>query len=688
MTNFFEITISPEIKELFLNDRSNFVEESLDNIFTNFSKTKIISLYPYSTSEKIVSKPVYIEWFIKKLIFDELEKNKSVFDIDYKKGEVTLLNENLLQKTEYSLLRRLIIQVFHSNGKLFVAIDSITKKYNRLSLAKLLEDYSFSQDDFIEQNRCLVFIEENNVRKWVKGSIVSFLSNTTVKVEVPSLFDGTIDAKTTRVLPAFNKKLLLDVLRKTNQNLDIDKETKAKSSLTTRKKYEEILKYFKLYVKPIFPLQIKNTYISIADAPISSEFFPCKTINQSDEPRIIVSRNGLKDIESKTILPALSQVSYPNDKIIIQKIVLFATKDKIESLKRTISYLNNGIKFQQYFFSMPLRFGIKFEIIEEFIADNLNDLFQKTDRYLLSTEDKHKDSFPIIYLPKFSEWYYKIKAKFAFNAKSSQVVSTPISDINSAWNIATNIFAKLGNKPWAISENPSIQNADIILGLATSSLKRQSRFSRKIGFVNVFDKKGSWLFVKSSSQDIDFNNRLKEFPKLIKDALDSYLASGNDPKTIDIHYSKKFSFWERKKIFETIKEICPNVLEVYFISFDDTHPLRIFNPSSSNLDVLRGKVFTLNQDDSQTEILLSVAISQRFQRIRIWKMPNENPIDIKAVAYRVLAMTKLNWRSAVKETSEPVTLRYAHEIAKLTNQFSFTEWEKVNNQLSNKPWFI
>jgi hypothetical protein len=688
MTNFFEVSISPQIKELFLNDRSNFTEESYNNISTNFSKTKIISLYSYPSSELIPTKLVYIEWLVKKLIFEKLEKNKSVFDIDYRSGEVTLLNENLLQKTEYSLLRRLVIQVFHANGKLFVAIDPITKKYNRLSLAKLLEEHNFKQEDFTEQNRCLVFVEKNNVRKWVRGNIVGFLSDDSVKVEVPYLFDGTIEANTTRVLPAFNKKILFEVLKDPRQKLNFDKENKAKSSFTSRQKYESILSYHEQYIKSIFPIQIGETRISISENPTSSDFFPSEAIEPKDEPKIVVSRKGFDSVEHQKILQALSKISYPANKVTTQNIVLFAPDNELDNLREIINQLNNGIKNQYGEISMPKRFGIRFKIVDEFIVNSPKDLLQKTDMYLQSAEENHTESFPIVYLPKMSNWYYKTKAKFAFYAKSSQIISTPKFDIYSAWNLATNIYAKLGNKPWAISDNPNMPNADIILGLATSWLKRQSRYSRKVGFVNVFDKNGSWLFVKSSSEDIDFDNRLKEFPRLMKDALNTYLASGENPKIIDIHYSKKFSIWERRKIFEAIKEICPSVSEVYFISFDDTHPLKFFDKNSPSLDVPRGKFFTLNQDDFQTEILLSVGDSQRFQRLRIWKIPNETPVNTKAVAYRVLAMTKLNWRSAVKETSEPVTLRYAHEIAKLTNQFSFTEWKSVNNQLSSKPWFI
>jgi hypothetical protein len=52
----------------------------------------------------------------------------------------------------------------------------------------------------------------------------------------------------------------------------------------------------------------------------------------------------------------------------------------------------------------------------------------------------------------------------------SQIRSKINFDIYTAWNIATNIYAKIGFTPWTISENNKFENADLILGFSYSSL--------------------------------------------------------------------------------------------------------------------------------------------------------------------------------------------------------------------------
>jgi hypothetical protein len=171
-----------------------------------------------------------------------------------------------------------------------------------------------------------------------------------------------------------------------------------------------------------------------------------------------------------------------------------------------------------------------------------------------------------------------------------------------------------------------------------------------------------------------------------------FTAGGTNPKIIDIHYTKRFSYQERQRTFEMIVETVPNIEEVNFISIDKTHPLRVFDETKASLNFERGSLLELNP----SEFLLSVvgegkpnALASRLLKVKVWREPlMTGKVDLMPIAYRILAMTKLNWRSAVRETTEPVTLKYAEEIARLTNQFSLTDWNTVNNQLSRIPWFI
>lgn len=370
---------------------------------------------------------------------------------------------------------------------------------------------------------------------------------------------------------------------------------------------------------------------------------------------------------------------------------MFGTHNTINVLERVISSLNDGVTQDNYSFSLPNKFGFKLAVADRFVVSKYEDYSEQIDRLVFSSEEKH-NALAILYLPLMSDLYYPLKAKLAHFGRVSQVVSTTSFDIYVAWNIGTNIAAKFGYIPWGISESPELPNADMVLGFAYSSLKSDGRIRRNIGHVNVFDRNGVWRFVQSSSDYLDFEKRLKVIPQMVKNAIVGFLASGGTPRMIDIHYSKRFSYQERLKTFEAIRAVAPSISEVNFVSIDKTHPLRVFDSLSSNLNLGRGSIIELGP----SEFLLSVAgedkpgaPASRLLKIKVWRAPiSSDRLDLKTIAYRVIAMTKLNWRSAVRETSEPVTLKYSEEIARLTNHFSITEWNTVNNQLSKIPWFI
>lgn len=63
--------------------------------------------------------------------------------------------------------------------------------------------------------------------------------------------------------------------------------------------------------------------------------------------------------------------------------------------------------------------------------------------------------------------------------------------------------------------------------------------------------------------------------------------------------------------------------------------------------------------------------------------------DLKSIATQILYLTKLNWVSTDSLCGEPITIKYARNIAYLTAAFlrqnkSF----KLHQTLENTPWFI
>ncbi len=67
----------------------------------------------------------------------------------------------------------------------------------------------------------------------------------------------------------------------------------------------------------------------------------------------------------------------------------------------------------------------------------------------------------------------------------------------------------------------------------------------------------------------------------------------------------------------------------------------------------------------------------------------KGPIDLKALAVQVLALTKLNWSSTDSLCGEPITTKYAGDIAYLTAAFLCQkEGFTLHPVLEPTPWFI
>lgn len=692
-TNFFEILISPQIDELFLTDRSNVSKlEFTDNIVANYDKTSLISLLPInSNSKKKEPKPLFIEWLLKKALFEALDKTDFSFDPDYRDGEISILKERISYGDEYSILRRISLRVFSAHDKFLVAVQPFTKTYNRLSLVKLLSVWKMNSSYFLKNNNCLVLIEKDDKRIWARGRLRDIFPNDKAKVDLAPLYDGTIEVSTSRIIPSLDKKTLTGIISQAKPNFDLVREAKRLSDTSSKVKFDLINSIVGQYLKPVFPLVYQSTEFDIATESVDPTIFPTAQIKSVQEPNYVVKR-GDREVVGNDRLRAMSDFNLPVEEAKEHKVVLFGNPRALGNLRSLVERLNDGFVKSSYRMSLPEKFGIKLSIADEFTVLDYASYSNEIDRYLFSSEEKHKDAFPIFHLPLLSDLYYPLKAKFAHHGKVSQVISQNNFDIYAAWNLAENLYAKLGYTPWGISESPDMPNADIVLGLAYSSLKSEGQLQRNIGYVNVFDKSGVWRFVKSSPDYFDFEKRSKLIPQMIHNAIRGFSSGGNNPQIIDIHYTKTFSRDERKRIYESIANELAFKPQVNFISIDKSHSLWIFDKSNANMNLVRGGVLKLNE----REFIISVAgenkpnaLASRLLKVQVWREPfSTTPLELRPIAYRILAMSKLNWRSAVRETTEPATLKFAGQIAKLTNQFSLTEWKDVNNLLSDVPWFI
>lgn len=676
-TNLYEILIRPDVGKLFITDIPLTSLHGVTGV--RLTKESTITFEKLENSRVLsVKTQMYTSWLLRQYFYDALRNSTDTyFDLNDWEGEFTIPQETLFKSAELSLLRRVQLKFFTLNGKHYLAVAPHIGVYNRLSLDKLISKYSFERNYFLENNVALVFVEHGEKRLWKEGFIRSIDDG--VKVEVPRVFNGTINVELGRVIPRLWKrdiilngvrgsaelnKLLVSIGRKENEGIQ-----------------NTIQQLVDNYLCKTFSTTANGYKIGIDNTPVSIDVFHKVFLDNKSSPKYIIDRND-EFISNDQKLPALSAINVKTG-IKEYPIVVFATPESIKSLHRQINALNSGISSGKFIFSLPSKYGIKLKVVREFVVKNYEEYLTEADKFIYSTEDQHKDALAVAYLPENSNVYYRFKAKLAAHGKVSQIRSKDELDIYSAWNLATNIFAKFGQIPWSISDVKH-KSADLILGFSYSSLKHEGRLRRNIGYVNVFDKKGVWKFMRSHTTFLDFDKRKTLIPQLVKDAISSYSATGDAPKVIDIHYSKKFSSIERKLTYDAIKDLIPAIQEVNFISIDTHSSVMFFGEDRTILN----NTYGLNEAEYFLPVLIKDKTA-RLIRLRIWR--EEQTItddDIKSISDRVLAMTKLNWRTAVQETFEPVTLRYSHEIAKLTNKFSLTEWNTVNNQLSRIPWFI
>jgi argonaute-like protein implicated in RNA metabolism and viral defense len=375
----------------------------------------------------------------------------------------------------------------------------------------------------------------------------------------------------------------------------------------------------------------------------------------------------------------------------------------IEQLRRLIQELNVGTTI--FPGGMPSFFRCKIEVLAEQRVEDPAGIHQYEEAGLNLTGSLDPRSVDVVlcFVPRTSEFffatpYYRLKAILACHGFSSQMV-TPWTFSNLKWshlNLATGIFAKAGRIPWVLGHD---LGADMILGMDISNVvakhTRAGGFRRFIGYVNVFDSYGRWLFVEGLAQPYSRDDMQQNMQQLLVNAIVKYRAmKKTDPTSIVIHMWKRVSRQECLAAERAIQSLLSQC-KVHLVSIDSSHPFKLFDLRTKDGSFPRGAYVNFGGN----RVLLSttgespiVARKQGTPRpldIRIWNVES----DKQDIVDQVLALTKLNWGSATPVMRDPVTLAYSKQLAHLTAAISEQEWSgitspEVNQILSSKPWFI
>jgi argonaute-like protein implicated in RNA metabolism and viral defense len=258
--------------------------------------------------------------------------------------------------------------------------------------------------------------------------------------------------------------------------------------------------------------------------------------------------------------------------------------------------------------------------------------------------------------------------------------------------LALNIYAKAGNVPWVLDE--AMTGVDLFIGLSSSQIRRGARTVRMMGYVNVFDSYGRWRFYQGDTVAFDFGERLRHYSELVKNSVAAYRAESHLAlESVAIHLTKQFAKEEREVLAEAVRAVAP-AARVTFIWVNPHHHLRLYDLSEGTGGRIRRSTYLR---DEPGRLYLATTGENVFGQpgmgtpvplqLTVWTDPEAEP-PLREVGQQVLSLTRLNWGSSRSFCHEPITSKFAGEIARLMNVFMEDPGFSVNPSLRGTPWFL
>jgi hypothetical protein len=387
------------------------------------------------------------------------------------------------------------------------------------------------------------------------------------------------------------------------------------------------------------------------------------------------------------------------------KLAVLGTKPGVSLLQQLVDDLNKGTSIMPG--GMSHFFRTKLVIVDSEIVPS-----DSTEAYLqaaraLAARTVGRSNAPDVALTHLNERtpptsldspYFAVKPVLLEQGLPSQMI-TPFALKDPQWKhvaIGAALFAKAGGIPWVLAE--TIEGFEMIVGVSIaeriSTTKRSGAKPRFVSYANVFDKLGRWMFFESGGAEYDYDHHERQVAELLAQAVERYKeAQKSYPKSIAIHYYKRFGREEKEQIIASIQSKVPDA-KVAFVTVDNSHPMRLYDLGISDGSFPRCHFVHL----ADNELLLSATgytdlSSKRmgtpvFLKLNFHQHP-EPFVSGKDIARQVIALTRLNYKAITPLVGQPVTMEYAALAARFMAAFSEQQWVAVGqNRIRRVPWFL
>jgi predicted HTH transcriptional regulator len=511
-----------------------------------------------------------------------------------------------------------------------------------------------------------------------------------------------------KVIPNIKTRMLDEILVRRGVTFDLGKAIKQASLASqpnaARSRSAKTDAAVADVASTIFPLKLStgpNVSLEMTPAPISRDGNPLSSLNAATVNEPVVEFQHQK--VTANIREGITQFGAWDSKMHDIELIPMCADQSRDQMTVLIQRLKAG-KFK--FKGAERTFSTKFSYSSIITAPTTDCLVAECDRvlgehptwqgntglnrlFLIQTPESGYS------LDDENSPYYNLKRSLLEKGIPSQMVDTPtlLNPDFKDLNLALNIIAKCGVVPWVLPG--AIPDADFFVGLSyTQNYERGT--TRTMGYANVFNNYGRWGFYSANTDTFPFEKKAEYFSKLVQATLEKLTLS--DTPSIYFHYSAKFSREDRDAIIESARKVRP--LGTYsFVWINTDHNVRFYDSRSDGDGSLRRGSFVAT---SPRQIYLSTTGYNTYRKIlgtpqmlelNIFSQgPDGKPrahYDLRALASQILSLTKLNWASTDSLCGEPITTKYAGDIAYLTAAFLRQKDQfNVHAVLERTPWFI
>lgn len=510
------------------------------------------------------------------------------------------------------------------------------------------------------------------------------------------------------VIPSCSVAMIEKSLRSAGVAFDlsttIKKHSLASRTGAARERTEKITHMIQYVVDHVFPIQLGDLEVSVAPDPLQLVEHVSPTENKLPvcrlaEPTVeFREHNTLPDVRDG--ITKYGTYDADSHEIEIVPVCVNSVRNKMEELI-------NRLKIGKYRYRGAERtFATRFSYTTVVTVERHENTQSEIERLLAEHPDWQGDNklrrIFLVHTPEkgysrddHNSPYYVIKRLLLEKGIPCQMVDTPTLQ-NPDWkdlNLALNITAKCGVRPWVLPD--AIPDADFFIGLSyTQSLDGQ----RIMGFVNVFNSYGKWEFYSGNTSYFDFEERTFHFARLAEETLTKLRTQLSSTPQIVFHYSARLSNADRESILSAARKVRPEGTFT-FVWINSHHNVRFYDSRPETDGSLRRGSYV---EAGLNQIYLSTTGYNPYRQaigtpkpleISAWvHRPEGLPkarMDLRVLAVQVLNLTKLNWASTDSFCGEPITLKYAGNIAYLTAAFlrQSTRFD-LHPALEKTPWFI